>query len=119
MFKGWSRIVSCFTVASVLFVVGCAAAPEESEIKADEGNVGQTQQAMSTCYDWNGTCSGLPEGAACGSGGTCVPDYSVVGWCFCQEPAPPPPPPPSSCPPGCFMWSGMLTGGGAPRCLCP
>jgi hypothetical protein len=84
-------------LASLLSVLGLAACTGVPEDAGSGEVVGSTKAALiESCFDWNGTCTGLREGSACGSHGTCVADtYGVAGWCTCYETPPPAGP---SCP---------------------
>ena len=73
-----------FGVAWLLLFASCAVSNDEP---VEEST--QSSALIEACYDWNGTCTGLPEGSACGSNGTCTADsYGVAGWCTCWEPPP-------------------------------
>jgi hypothetical protein len=68
----------------LLLVSSCAVTSEEPHEEST-----QSSALIESCYDWSGTCTGLPEGSACGNSGTCTADtYGVAGWCTCYEPPP-------------------------------
>jgi len=80
------RLVSVLSFL-VLAACGSPAGSELPNSNIEDDGVTQTRsEIITSCYDWNGTCTGLPEGAGCGNNGTCVADtYGVSGWCSCWE----------------------------------
>jgi hypothetical protein len=86
---------------SLLFIAACASSEIESSSEPSVETNNVETRAISSCHDWSGTCTGLPEGAACGKGGTCFADtYGVAGFCTCYTPPPPP----------CPIWAGLCAG---------